>query len=320
MQNWLRDASLRVLNDKMRLELHSDGASTQATSSSSTIEVLTAMLILCYTEAFIPGSSDWALHLRGCRAVINHGNWQVGSASRNPVESFLLKEVADLSALCNISVFDKESRSNDELVFGSLVDTSIWPFTGLVNDITTIERRRHEALQNHEQLPDMDMQEWHRRAQDAYAGVFARASAFSEDEEATRLCFHAVVRTHYHASLIYSYQAFAPAVEVQALVASSLGTLVDEIQSVLAGPVQTFSHDLFFPCLIAGTECHADTDRQATIEGLFLDSLAKTGLWCNHTALQFLRTLWASAEYQTGMNWIQYARENESQIGTFIAF
>ncbi|KAJ4162953.1 hypothetical protein NW754_014374 [Fusarium falciforme] len=163
------------------------------------------------------------------------------------------------------------------------------------------------------------MEEWRQRAQNAYTEVSARANTLSEDQD-MRQCFQAVVTAHYHATIIYSYQAFAPAEKVQELVKSTIDILLREMQSVLAGHVHTFSHDLFLPCFIAGTECRGDKLRQSIIEKLFLDSLSVTGLWCNHTALQFLTTLWGSSEYEMGMNWIQYARENEERIGTFIAF
>ncbi|KAJ3549257.1 hypothetical protein NM208_g595 [Fusarium decemcellulare] len=314
MRLWLRDASLRIVNRKMQLAMQPDPNTIRPRNNQSLIEILTAMVILCYTEAFIPGSRDWTLHLRGCRTLIDFGDLE-RSASRTDIESFILKEVADLNTLCNISVFNDEPKSLAE----PLGNTRIWSFTGLVNDITTIERQRHDARQKGQQPEDLDMDEWHRRAQRSCTEVTARAT-FSEDQEAMRDCFQAVVRAHYHATIIYSYQAFASASEVQNLVNSSIDTLLCDIQYVLAGHIQTFSHDLFLPCFLAGTECRRDKLRQSIIEKLFLDSLSMTGLWCNHTALQFLRTLWASPEYESGMNWIQYARENEARIGTFIAF
>ncbi|KAJ4217584.1 hypothetical protein NW759_008893 [Fusarium solani] len=273
------------------------------------------MLVLCYTEAFIPGSRGWKLHLRACRTLINFGNLRTRRTSPNGIESFILKEVADLDTLCNISVFTDDSTSLSE-PFG---DTRIWSFTGVINDITTVERQRHHARRRGQRLADIDMEEWRQRAQNAYTEVSARANTLSEDQD-MRQCFQAVVRAHYHATIIYSYQAFAPAEKVQELVKSTIDILLREMQSVLAGHVHTFSHDLFLPCFIAGTECRGDKLRQSIIERLFLDSLSVTGLWCNHTALQFLTTLWGSSEYEMGMNWIQYARENEARIGTFIAF
>ncbi|KAI8715135.1 Zn(2)-C6 fungal-type domain-containing protein [Fusarium sp. LHS14.1] len=315
MQTWLRDESLRVLNQKMRLELQPAHGTVPAQTSQSFVEILTAMLVLCYTEAFIPGSRDWKLHLRACRTLINFGNLRSRRTTPNGIESFILKEVADLDTLCNISVFTDDSTSLSE-PFG---DTRIWSFTGVINDITTVERQRHHARRKDQQLTDINMEEWRQRAQNAYTEVSAKASTLSEDQD-MRQCFQAVVRAHYHATIIYSYQAFAPADEVQELVKSTIDILLREMQSVLAGHVHTFSHDLFLPCFIAGTECRGDKLRQSIIERLFLDSLSVTGLWCNHTALQFLKTLWGSSEYEMGMNWIQYARQNEAQIGTFIAF
>ncbi|RSL51353.1 hypothetical protein CEP54_011440 [Fusarium duplospermum] len=298
----------------MRLELQPAHGTVQAPTGQSFVEILTAMLVLCYTEAFIPGSRDWKLHLRACRTLINFGNLR-NRRRPNGIESFILKEVADLDTLCNISVF-----TDSTVLSEPFSDTRIWSFTGLINDITTVERQRYEALRKGKQMEDVDMEEWRQRAQNAYTEVSARANTFSSDQEDMRECFQAVVRAHYHSSIIYSYQAFAPTTQVQDLVKSTIDTLLRDIQSVLAGHVHTFSHDLFLPCFIAGTECRGDKLRQSIVERLFLDSLAVTGLWCNHTALQFLMTLWGSVEFEGGMSWIQYARENEARIGTFIAF
>ncbi|KAJ4313273.1 hypothetical protein N0V84_009501 [Fusarium piperis] len=300
----------------MRLELQPAHGTVHAPTNQSFIEILTAMLVLCYTEAFIPGSRDWKLHLRACRTLINFGNLRNRRISPHGIESFILKEVADLDTLCNISVFTDDSTALSE-PFG---DTRIWSFTGLINDITTVERQRYEARRRRKQLEEVDMEEWRQRAQNAYTEVSARADTFSQDQEDMRQCFQAVVRAHYHASILYSYQAFAPADQVQELVKSTIDILLRDIQSVLAGHAHTFSHDLFLPCFIAGTECRGDKLRQSIVETLFLESLSVTGLWCNHTALQFLTTLWGSSEFDTGMSWIQYARENEARIGTFIAF
>ncbi|RSL99884.1 hypothetical protein CDV31_012018 [Fusarium ambrosium] len=298
----------------MRLELQPAHGTLQAPTNQSFVEILTAMLVLCYTEAFIPGSRDWKLHLRACRTLINFGNLR-NRRTPNGIESFILKEVADLDTLCNISVF-----TDSTVLSEPFSDTRIWSFTGLINDITTVERQRYEARRKGKQLEDVDMEEWRQRAQNAYTEVSARANTFSSDQEDMQECFQAVVRAHYHSSIIYSYQSFAPTPQVQDLVNSTIDTLLRDIQSVLAGHVHTFSHDLFLPCFIAGTECRGDKLRQSIVERLFLDSLAVTGLWCNHTALQFLMTLWGSGEFEGGMSWIQYARENEARIGTFIAF
>lgn len=316
MQKWLRDASLRVLNQKMRLELQPAHGTAHAPPNQSFVEILTAMLVLCYTEAFIPGSGDWKLHLRACRTLINFGNLRSRRISPHGIESFILKEVADLDTLCNISVFTDDSTALSE----PLHNARIWSFTGLINDITTVERQRYEARRRRRELKDVDMEQWRQRAHNAYVEVSARADTFSPDQEDIRQSFQAVVRSHYHASILYSYQAFAPADQVRHLVRATIDTLLRDIQSVLAGRVHTFSHDLFLPCFIAGTECRGDTLRRAIVERLFLESLSATGLWCNHTALEFLTTLWGSPEFEMGMSWIQYARENEARIGTFIAF
>ncbi|KAI5461590.1 fungal-specific transcription factor domain-containing protein [Mariannaea sp. PMI_226] len=321
IQKWNRQASLSVLSQKMRNELHSGAISRRTPSNSAVIEVLAAVLTLCYMEALVPGSKYWTLHLRACRTVINLGNleeWK--NMSLSSVERFLLKEVADLETLQDISIFNKKPESNGELTLRPICDTSIWSFTELIHDITDAERRHHEALQNHQKLPVVNMDFWRKRAQDTYDAVSASTNPIFEGQGAVEECLQSVIKAHYHASLIYSYQAFVSPAEVQEILGSSIDALFHEIQSALTGSIDTFTHDLFFPCFIAGTECRSDRLRQSVIEKLFYDTLVSTGIWFNYAALQFLKTLWASSEFEMGMNWIQYARRNETQIGTFILF
>ncbi|KAG8409083.1 hypothetical protein J3459_017786 [Metarhizium acridum] len=89
----------------------------------------------------------------------------------------------------------------------------------------------------------------------------------------------------------------------------------------MAGPTDELFHDLFFPLFIAGTESASDPLMRSEIDGLFLESLSRTGVWCNYSALQFLRSFWsATSTLQEPMNWMDFARQNLSVMEPFIVF
>ncbi|KAH6710294.1 fungal-specific transcription factor domain-containing protein [Verticillium dahliae] len=304
----------------MRRELHSCGTSRVAHPPTSAVqEILATMVALCYSEAFIPGSKNWNIHLRACRTIIDLQHLPNENLQPlDPVQRFLLKEVADLETLSNISVFSQGTSASHEPPLRSIYDGSFWAFTGLVYEITTEERRRHRALQMQcRHGPEVNMAQWRRKIDEAY-NTLSTSCPFSAEEVFKQQSLDAVLKAHY-ASLIYSHQAFAPADKVSNLVSTTLDPLLQEMHSVLAGPTQALSHDLFFPLFIAGTECRGDKQRQAIVEQLYLTSLSTTGLWFNNTSLQFLQVFWASTTVDTEC-WIQFARENEARLGTFIAF
>jgi hypothetical protein len=75
MNGRLRDASLRVLNGMIRLELDKH-SSSDSSEVSPLIEILATTLVLCYGEMLVPNSTDWNLHLRACRALIERYRWR----------------------------------------------------------------------------------------------------------------------------------------------------------------------------------------------------------------------------------------------------
>ncbi|KAL1610754.1 hypothetical protein SLS60_002424 [Paraconiothyrium brasiliense] len=290
------------------------------TTLSSTAEILASTLALCYSESFVPGSNDWSVHLRACRTVINtlFLRNQEGASTEHPAVAFLVKEVTDLETLSNISIFNQECVKTVELPLYSFHNSCTWTFTQLLNDITNTERRRHAALKNYQIISEMDMTIWHARADQAYNEILT--GPCFDQLDGLQHYFEAVLCTHFYANLIYSYQAFASPEALVTVVESCFDLLIENIQIVVTEATQSFSHDLFFLLFIAGTECRGDQQRQSFVEQLFLDIIFATGVWCNHTALQFLRGFWARSETEVRTTWIQYARANEEESGMFIAF
>jgi hypothetical protein len=317
IQKWLHNASLQALNNRMRLEQHNDISwPANTTFGSEYTEILTCMLVLCYSEAFIPGSTVWGVHLRACRIIIDYNIRE--AQSWNSFQKFLHKEVMDLEKLNNIFISNLEPSIMIGLPFRSVFDGSFWAFTTLMQEINAVEKERHNTLQEQIQVPKMDMTIWHARAEQAYYKVLTDAGSLPIQQDLVQSDFEAILRVHYHTCLIYSYQAFTPCSDVQAIIEPFLNSLIYDIQSMLSGPTRRFSQDLFFPLFIAGTGCCGDLQRQSLIRRLFIEALYTTNFFFDHTALKFLHFFWAATNVDKAVNWMQYARQTEMQDCAFV--
>ena len=118
-----------------------------------------------------------------------------------------------------------------------------------------------------------------------------------------------VIRAHYYASLIYSYQALAFGFEAARTIGSAVIHLFKEIRSLSV-----------WPLFIAGTESWADIHGQTVVRDLFEESINVTGFWCNNAAIRFLLTFWARPEHHGVGKWVQYARQYQQDVGPFLVF
>ncbi|KAH8423246.1 Zn(II)2Cys6 transcription factor [Aspergillus melleus] len=313
----LREASLRNLNTKIRFELEGDRVAG-AQDGSSLTEILATMLVLCYGEMLVPYSTDWSLHLRACRAIIDRRNLRNRQReSQDPAARFLVMEVVDLETFSALTEFTRK-ESPATIPSSSFLGDHFWTFTSLLREINAVERHRYILLQKGSQPPDIDMDTWRDKIEEAHAQTSEGTAAIVQGDEQILRRAESMVRAHYYACLIYFHQALAPALEARPAIEACLGPLFDEIQLLTAGSTRTFSQNLFFPLFIAGTEYARDEDGQAVIQTLFMDLISSTGVWCNHTVLQFLRTFWTRSECQG--TWIQYARENERNLSLCLLF
>ncbi|KAG6006858.1 hypothetical protein E4U21_006665 [Claviceps maximensis] len=324
MYSSMRDQSLRILSAKMQSELRpSKPIVEKSTSILSATEILASMLALCYTEVFVPGSRDWKVHLRACRTVINLQQLEVWqSTSIDPVLKFLVKDINDLEILTSTTAFDDDVLPLSPLSLQHSNTVSGWAFTSLIHKITTLERRRHLIKRTKGPLRPVDMGLWCRRAEDAYRRTLAcpRLTSASRSQ-ALRECFQALTRVHYYATLIYSYQAFATAKEKSSSIGKLTKYLLEDVKFIIAGSTYDLSHDLFFPLFIAGVETMSDRKQQMFIDKLFVESLCRTGIWCNYPALQCLRSIWSNPEFLLQYeSWIDLARANVATIGSFVVF
>ncbi|GAO16620.1 hypothetical protein UVI_02019420 [Ustilaginoidea virens] len=327
----LRDQALRILSRKMRVDLQArlPAAGQDQGRVMPATEILASMLALCYTEVFVPGSRDWKVHLQACRVVINLQqleDWQ--KASRDPIFTFLHKEIVDLEILTSTTAFDEEAaaaavRPLPTLSLQSASADCGWAFTPLIHELTLLERDRYSLQKVSSCLPSVDMDLWCRRIEQAYRGTMSSPRLTScARSQALQQSFQDIARAHYYATLVYCYQVLAAQdAKTPDVVEGLVRCLFRDIQSIGAGPTDDLHHDLFFPLFIAGVESTSSRERQVVIDNLFVDSLSRTGIWCNYSALQFLRIFWApTADLEYHGNWIHFARANLSAIGTFIVF
>lgn len=336
----LRDASLHMLNQKINTELASYHSTTDHLSRDSTlIEILATTLVLCYGEMLIPHSTDWNLHLRACRVLIERYTWRNRhNKSPNAAIDFIIREVADIEVFRNIGAFSIEQPFITDSLHpqSTLLDDYFHTFTGVFREITAEERRIYTISQEAKAstgnqspsqlpLPPIDMAPWRAKVELAHARASADTTRLITTHGSnTQKWMDAIIRAVYHASLIYAYQCLAPITEATAEIGTSLPILLAEIEFLTAGPVHSFSHDIFVPLFIAGTECWDDRERQDAVEKRFRELLATMGIWCNFTALRFLKAFWGRGngrgEYHRVGGWIPYARANEGDNGPFLVF
>lgn len=330
INNRLREATLQTLNNKLRAELarftSSDG-SNHHEQPSSLVETLATTLVLCYGEMLVPNSTNWHLHLHACRILIDRHQWRLNlqqTAIPDAATTFLMREVSDIEVFHTFGAFTQDPASSSTLPPRTILDPHFGAFTGLLWAITTEERRRHRTLQEGNPPSQTDMSLWRARLDHAYTRAATDTASLSQTHgSSTQKAMDAIVRAVYQSSLIYSYQALATSEEANETInARRIALLAHEIDLVTAGPVHNLSHDIFLPLFILGTEVWSDRNRQGEIERLFLDLVSATGLWCNYTALRFLRAFWASGNqrYHGVGGWIRFAREHERDNGSFLVF
>lgn len=325
MNTRLREASLRTLNNMLRVELEKFNSPNNTRNGTTALaEILATTLVLCYGEMLVPNSTDWNLHLHACRVLIERHQWRIWqNKTPDAATSFLMREVSDIEVFRTFGAFTRDPNFTSVLPPRTILDSHFGAFTGLLWEITMEERRRHSLLQEGQSLPRIDMLAWRTRMDHAFTRASTdTANLSSTHGENTQDWMNAIVRSVYYASLIYCFQALATKEEAQIAIDTSLPHLNQDIDFVTAGPVHFLSHDIFLPLFIAGTESWADPTRQATIERLFVELISDTGLWCNRTALHVLKSFWKSENfaYHSVGKWIQFARENEQDNGPFLIF
>ncbi|KAL5360171.1 fungal-specific transcription factor domain-containing protein [Aspergillus floccosus] len=316
----LRDTCIRNLNRAIKHELGLFRPEKRGPTTSPLVEILATTLVLCYGEMVVPDSADWHLHLHACRLLIERQQWRNDETRcSDPVAPFLLQEVADIEVYYSLGTF-----SNDQSRVPSLPQSVFCnhfrTFTGLLYEITAEERKRHRMLMNGQPLPDVDMGVWRQKLEQACIQASTDTLWLARQGEHIRQHVNALIQTYYHAALIYSYQALAPHPEASTIIRNLVPQLLKEIEEFTNGPIDMFSHNIFLPLFIAGTECWDDDNRQHMIEELFLRLVSTTGLWCNYSAMRFLKAFWTRPEYHGVGRWNQYARDNESGNSQFFVF
>ncbi|KAJ5661948.1 uncharacterized protein N7477_009564 [Penicillium maclennaniae] len=245
----LRNDILGTLSNKMHIERSANFISVGGGFLDfSLVEMLASMLVLCYGELHIPGSTDWKLHLRACHAIIErHHLRSMQELSGDVIAKWLINEVIDLEIFGNLSAFTMELDPSNMMAWPEVFDGDFWDFTLLINEITVAERSHYTFSHSSDGLVQTDMRYWHAKLDTACIRATMLISSFSEDEPLERNRFRAIIEAHYHACLIYNYQALASQAEAAVAIQSSSNDLWNIIVAVTMEPGPTFAHDIFFP-------------------------------------------------------------------------
>lgn len=311
----LYDASLRALRNMLARETSgSNSEERQPRQNSRLTEIFAIMLVLCHRELIIPGSTNWDLHLKACRPIIENLRRAPGDEFTSDTIKFLSKEVMDLEMFGKRSSFIEDIGHRANVQFQHVQGDRFWSFTSFVDEATKFERVLYMNEHLKKANPAIDLSFWEGRLCDAYA---ATCNAMSTAQPNKMTKFDAVIRSHYYACLIYCYQCFGSENEAARKKDSFVDLLHSEIELIAATVMEDFAHDIVWPLFVAGTESWWDVQRQKTVEDLFMESICKSGFWCNHGALEFLRGFWKSTN--TG-GWLKYARDRRDEIGTFLIF
>lgn len=305
----------------MRLELGADTiTSRKGLPNFSLLEMLACTLVLCYSELHIPSSTDWGLHLRACRTMVER--CYLRSRREEPQDAlsrFLIKEVVDLETFGNLAGFNYPGSTIMGMDLGSFLNGNVWTFTALINEISAAERLHSSRRDDGQEIIEPEMTQWHDKLEAAYHRATGMVTSLPESN-ATQSMFRTIIDAHYYATLVYSYQCLAPHPKHNQKVDEYCDMIWHTIQTVIKSSYPAFVHDVFFPLFIVGAQSLNDRERQSQIEVAFLQSISATGFWCNQTALQMLRLFWELSDQTGGESWIQFARRNEAAIGPFVIF
>lgn len=319
----IREGTLHSLTQKMQSHmLETSYPCIGNASAFSMVEMLASMLALCYSEILIPNSKEWGLHLQACRVVIERHGLQTDAAQKQSIFiHFLVKEVSDLLACGNFSIFSRHAEYATAPYRLNISDTQSWGFLNLIDEITVIERLRYDHFVRNRSPPPVNMNHWYAKLDEAYEKAIHMLDLLPSCGKSQHQYSSAIVKAHYYAVSIYCYQALKPCghsnIESRK---PSIENLLETIKCATLEPQSAFAHDVFFPLFIAGTECQSDKARQQQIEKFFQESIFASGFWCNDAARRFLREFWESSSESGSVNWISFARKNEHEIGSFVVF
>lgn len=325
-----RDASLRSLSHSIdmsmiRKEPRSSHFACSWTEESYT-EVATAILMLCYGDLFIKHTTDQAVHLQACRIVVDTGLiLQEEKRNLNETLQFVIKEAEELEATDNVFSFRYTRRPASAISSGTR--KSFWTFTSFIEDVTSAERESFAAHQSGVLIYSTDVESWISKLKIARNSIYA--AGWSDFACAKLLkggqALEKVIDMHYLACLIYVYQSFSPSSTNDDLL-WAVSSLMDRLLSLSSDPeyFDMFAHDVYWPLFIIGTACPLDKVSQAAVTSMFMQSVTKTGHWCNHDALNFLEDFWAASTAATCEkrfgSWLCFARDRLHTMPSFIVF
>jgi len=325
-----QDASLRALSHgisdgMLSAELGGSRPAPKLSEACST-EVAAGIITLCYGDLFIKHTTDQAIHLQACRVVIDTGLiLQEQTGHVNETLQFVVCEAQELETTAHVFSFHHAGKAPST----SLVNrTSFWTFTGFIQEVTAAERELYVARQNQGNAFPADLDGWISKLDSARNSIYAAnwSGFVCANHTDGQLTLGKVINVNYLACLIYIHQSILPEETCSSHLRSAISSLMNDLQDLCSDPhsLNQFAHDVYWPLFIAGTVSWSCSVSQAAVRRMFMQSITKSGYWCNYDALRFLEIFWASAASEDSdydrRDWLDFARKQSYQMLSFIVF
>ena len=261
-------------------------------------------VLLCMLDGIIEPQQDGlaaAFHLRGGRAILQHGNHlaEVSSVKSGPV-SLLLSVYATMDL--TYAIMGGEAPHLGPDIWLQLADTEAW-WTGISDDHAFVDimalfaqlaQLGHHARVTGIPVPIRELLEIQLTLGRTETRLDSLSAPSLVDDVSSSIDALTVFCSAYRASArIYMYRALCNLDVSDVLVQESVQEGIDALQQ---GPgIGKLAHCLLFPCLMIGTHC-IDSDAQQTV----LSSLEIAGEYLSFGSVKimegFLRSIWSSGD------------------------
>lgn len=264
--------------------------------------VLASALILYNHELLTAPASQWRIHLRCAREIIQ---WKIHATHRSDsadiADTFLLYKYYYTSVFVSLMTFDRTDDILDEISTSD--GLSIFSdFIRIMHTVTRAERLK-SANRPYSEIPRIEDVLAENEAAKTRMIQLGQTLVFKSSE--AQRDFEYLVYMYYHATLIYSHRVLSEPAPPEECIRSSQNAILDNLLHLSRSA--SVAHDLVWPLFIAGSECRGIPHMQGIITRAMLNIMQISGSLDRHRVLSFLRTFW-SLDLEPGNTWIQYAR------------
>lgn len=321
-----RDASMRALSHNI-----SDGIMSGVSRNTGLVaeehctELAVAIVAICYGDLFAKHTPEREVHLRACNVVIDTGLLlQRQNGPLNRTLQFAIREANDLMATANVFSLQESNLLSAPDILNK--KESFWTFTAFIHDVTATERRLHIYLGSEDPPPQVNIESWISKLDSAKICIldedFSNHDCVRHHGREASLRY--LIDMNYFACLTYLFQSLLPSCMDDARLKSAKFSLLEHIRAIAHDFdfFEIFGHDVYWSLFIAGTISWNDPAGQQLVTDLLMRAITKTGFWCNHDALQFLKAFWAEGAVleHHDKNWLDFARNRQSTIPSFIVY